>query len=158
MESLQYQESRSFVWKMRLLIHEEFTDIRSPERCVYSSFGELNGIRSPGVSYGRCLYSSVESLLVSGVQSSTTKMGLLIHGEFTGIRSPGVSCRRCVYSTMKSLLVPGVQEFHTEDAFTHPWSVYWYQESRSFKRKMRLLIRGKFIGIRSPEVSYGRCV
>jgi hypothetical protein len=60
-----YQKSRSFIWKMCLFIHEEFTGISSPGvsygRCVDSSSGELTGIRSPEVSYGRCGYSSIES-------------------------------------------------------------------------------------------------
>jgi hypothetical protein len=121
-------ESTSFIWKMCLLIRGEFT-----------------GIRSPGVCYGRCAYSSMESLLVSGVQEfhmedafthprrvywyqesriSTTKMCLLIHGEFTGIRSPKVPHGRCVYSSTKSyfLLLPGSHELFTpwEDVVTYP--------------------------------------
>jgi hypothetical protein len=64
-----------------------------------------------------------------------------------------------------SLLVSGVQEFRMEDAVTHPWRVYWYQESRNFLRKMKsrnflrkipLLVHGEFTGIMSPEVSQGR--
>jgi hypothetical protein len=76
--------------------------------------GEFDGIMSPEVSFGRCVYSSV---------------------EFTGIRSPEVSYGRCVYSSMESLLVSGVQEFHMQEAFTHPWRVYWYQESRSSNKE-----------------------
>jgi hypothetical protein len=45
-----------------------------------------------------------------------------------------------------------------EDAFTHPWRVFWYQESRSFIWKMCLLNNGKFTVIRSPGVSYRRCI
>ncbi len=86
------------------------------------------------------------------------KMRLLIHGEFTGIRSPEVSHARYVYSSVKSLLISGVQEFHVDDAFNHPWRVYWYQESRNFRTKIRLLIHGEFTGIRSTKISYGRCV
>jgi hypothetical protein len=81
--------------------------------------GEFTGIRNPEVSYGRCVYSSMKSLLVS-VVSFIWKMLLLILGEFTGIRSPKVSYGRCVYSSMESLLVSGDQKFHIEDAFTHP--------------------------------------
>ncbi len=148
-----YQESRSFIWKMCLLIRGEFT-----------------GTRSPGVSYERCIYSSVECLLVSGVQkfhkkdafthprkvywyqesiSFFWKMTLHIHGEFTGKRSPWVSYGRCVYSSLERLLISGVQKFQ----FTHSWRVYWYHEFRSFIRKMCLLIHGEFTDITSSEVS-----
>jgi hypothetical protein len=49
-------------------------------------------------------------------------MPLLIHEEFTE---------------------SGVQKFHKKDAFTHPWRVYWYQESKRSKR--RLLIHGELL-------------
>ncbi len=145
---------------MCLLIRGVFTSIRSLGlsygRCVYSSLGEFTGIKSPEVSNGRCDYSSMEILLVSGIhefhmedvfthprrvywyqksRSFIWKMCLPIHEEFTGIRNPGVSYGRCVYSSMERLLVSGVQEFHMQEAFTHPWRVYWYQESRSSNKE-----------------------
>ncbi len=79
-------------------------------------------------------------------------------GEFDGIRSPEVSYERNIYSSMESLLISGVQKFPEKDTFTHPWRFYWYQESRIFIWKIRLLIHGEFAGIRSPGVSNGRCV
>jgi hypothetical protein len=81
-------------------------------------------------------------------------MRLLIHEEFTGIgvqkfiwmiRSPEVSYGRCVYSSMESLMVSGVQKFHNKDALTHPWRLYWYQESRSSIWKMCLLIHEELL-------------
>ncbi len=85
----------------------------------------------------------MESLLVTGVQEFHMEMRLLIHGEFDGIRSPEVSYRRCIYSSMETGELTGIRspEVHTEDTLTHPWRVNWYQESRSFIWKMRLLIQ-----------------
>jgi hypothetical protein len=79
--------------------------------------------------------------------------------EGRGLFSPSLKVRREMLThPMGSLLVSGVQEFHMEDVFTHQWRVYWYQETRSFISKMRLLIHGEFTGIKSPGVSYERCV
>jgi hypothetical protein len=108
----------------------------------------------------------MESLLISGVQKFPKKDIFTHPWRVSWYRSTGVSFGRCVFSSMKSywyqesrmrLLNHG--EF-TEgySTFTHPWRVYWYQESRSFIWKMRLLNHREFTGIRSPELSYGRCV
>jgi hypothetical protein len=67
------------MWTMRLIIHEEFTDIRSPE-----------------IFEQRYVYSSMESLLVSGAQKFP------MEDAFT------------------SLLVSEVPKFHMEDVFIHP--------------------------------------
>ncbi len=131
-----YQKSRSFIWKMCLFIHEEFTGISS-------EFHMEDAFTHPWRVYW---YQESKSFI--------WKMCLLINGEFTGIRRPEVSYRRCVYSSLKRLLISGVQKFQ----FTHSWRVYWYHEFRSFIRKMCLLIHGEFTGTRSPEVSYRRCI
>jgi hypothetical protein len=66
-----YQDSRSFLWKMRLLIRGEFTKsgvLKFHMKDAFTIYGELTLIRSPKVSYGKFVYSSVESSLISGVQ------------------------------------------------------------------------------------------
>ncbi len=114
-----YQESRSFIWKMRLLIHGEFAGIRSPGVSIME-----NAFTHPWRVYW---YRGPEVHMDDQESRSFIwKMCLLIHGEFDGIRSPEVPQQRCAYSSMETLLVSGVQKFHMEDVFTHPWRVTFY--------------------------------
>jgi hypothetical protein len=105
--------------------------------------GEFTGTRSPVVLYGRCVYSYMETLLVSGVQ----KFQFTHSWRVYCIRSPELSYGRRVYSSVESLPVSGNQNFHMdeEDAFTHPWRVYWYQESKSSIWKMCFLIHEELL-------------
>jgi hypothetical protein len=79
--------------------------------------GEFTGIKSPGVSYGRCVYSSMKSLLESGVQKFHKKDVITHPWRVLWYRESKSSIRKIRFLITKSLLISGVQKFNKKSVF-----------------------------------------